>query len=376
MKKIAVVNRTNLKNYGSVLQVYALCEAINNLGYQAEVVWEKGNLSKNWDIRPKKIIQTFFKLISNPSLFLSIFRTVKAVKQSAINPNKAAKFDEFSNEHFTRHFYSEKELTRIAKTEEYYKYVCGSDQIWSSTTLYVDPLMYLRFAPTEKRVAYAPSLGRDYIPDYNKRIMRKYISDIPYVSVREKVGQRLIKELTGRDVPVVLDPTLLLTKYDWDKLKIPEKRNNYVLCYFLDETSETVLNTIENICENNGKIIINIGCSFSQGNKVDVVNEHIGPGEFLGLVENADMVFTDSYHGMLFSIIYQKGFWSIERNYGEYDQSSRQRNVLSMLHLENRYISDNVAEIAFEGIDYTKVNKALQPQRDYSINFLNNALKS
>lgn len=377
MKKIAVVNRTNLKNYGSVLQVYALCEVINNLGFKAEVIWEQGNLSKNWDIRPKKIIQTFYKLLLNPNLFLSTFKTTKAVKGTVISLEKVSKFDKFVQEHFTRHFFSNKELVQIAKTDKYSKYVCGSDQIWSSTTLYVDPLMYLRFSPAEKRVAYAPSLGRNYIPDYNRRIMRKYISEIPYVSVREEVGQRLIKELTGRDVPVVLDPTLLLTKRDWEKLRNPEKRNDYVLCYFLSETSEDVVNRIESLCEKNNKKIISIGCPIAQSGKVEIVNENAGPSEFLGLVENAEMIFTDSYHGMLFSIIYQRPFWSIARNYGEYDQSSRQKTVLSMLMLENRYIDRNdLKNVSCESIDYYAVNEVLQQKREYSIGYLEKALKA
>lgn len=377
MKKIAVVNRTNLKNYGSVLQVYALCEAINHLGYQAEVVWEKGNLSKNWDIRPNKIAQTLYKLLLNPSLIMSTYKTAKSVKGATISTEKVLKFDVFVQEHFIRRFFSQNELKKIAKTDEYKKFVCGSDQIWSSTTLYVDPLMYLRFSPAEKRVAYAPSLGRNYIPDYNKRIMRKYISDIPYVSVREEVGQELIKELTGREVPVVLDPTLLLMKDDWEKLKKTEKRDNYVLCYFLNETSKAVINKIEGICEKSNKKIINIGCPFAQGGKVAVLNEDIGPGEFLGLVENAEMVITDSYHGMLFSIIYQKPFWSIARNYGEFDQSSRQKTVLSMLNLENRYIDrNNLENISAEGIDYEEANKVLRQKRESSIDYLEKALKA
>lgn len=377
MKKIAVVNRTNLKNYGSVLQVYALCEAINNLGYETEVIWERGNLSKNWDIRPKKIAQTLYKLLLNPNLFLSTFKTTKAVKGTVISLEKVSKFDKFVQEHFTRLFFSNKELVQIAKTDKYSKFVCGSDQIWSSTTLYVDPLMYLRFSPAEKRVAYAPSLGRDYIPNYNRRIMRKYISDIPYVSVREEVGQRLIKELTGRDVPVVLDPTLLLTKCDWEKLRNPEKRNDYVLCYFLNETSEDVVNRIVSLCEKNNKMIINIGCPIAQSGKVEIVNENAGPSEFLGLVENAEMIFTDSYHGMLFSIIYQRPFWSIARNYGEFDQSSRQKTVLSMLKLENRYIDrNNLENISVESIDYNAVNEVLLQKRECSIDYLDKALKA
>lgn len=84
-------------------------------------------------------------------------------------------------------------------------------------------MMYLRFAPKEKRVAYAPSLGRNYIPNYNKRTLKRYIADIPCVSVREDEGRRLIKELTGRDAKVVADPTLLMRSHEWDRLKADVK---------------------------------------------------------------------------------------------------------------------------------------------------------
>ena len=377
MKLIAVVNRTNLKNYGSLLQVYGLCKAIQNLGYRVEVVWESGGLSKNWDIRPNKILHTTFKLLTHPKLFLSTFNTARSVNNRVIEPDKVERFDRFVKKNLSCSFYPTKDLKEIAKTDEYYKFVCGSDQIWSSTTLYVDPLMYLRFAPKEKRIAYAPSLGRDFIPDYNESIMRRYINDIPHVSVREEVGKKLIKELTGRDVPVVLDPTLLLSKAEWDELKSSNESLGYVLCYFLDTTSDEVIKKIEEICLQSNKTIINIGCPISSSGKVEIMNVNAGPSEFLGFVDKADMIFTDSYHGMLFSIIYQRPFWSIARNYGEFDQSSRQKTVLSMIHLEERYIDKNNLEtVSLEGIDYKDASAVLQQKRKYSIDYLENALKA
>lgn len=77
----------------------------------------------------------------------------------------------------------------------------GSDQIWNSSTLYVDPLYYLRFAPKHKRIALSPSFGRDFIADYNKDKMRDWISDYPYLSVREALH--------------LLDPTLIINADEW-----------------------------------------------------------------------------------------------------------------------------------------------------------------
>ena len=249
MKKVAIVNRTNLKNYGSVLQVYALCEAVKKLGYDAEVIWEQGSLSKNYDFRPNKIISTGCKLLTHPELLKSTFSNVRYVQQHIISEQTIQLFDAFVDAYIKRTFYSTKMMNQHKVGMMYDKFICGSDQIWCTTTLYIDPLMYLRFAPKEKRIAYAPSLGRDYIPNYSRREMKKYILDIPYVSVRETMGQKLIQELTGRQVPVVLDPTLLLGRQHWDVVKTQQKPTaKYVLCYFLSTpTKKTQLKRLNTI---------------------------------------------------------------------------------------------------------------------------------
>lgn len=376
MKKVAIVNRTNLKNYGSVLQVYALCEAVRNLGNEAEVIWEAGNLSTNYDFRPNKIIKTGLKLLTHPQLMKSTFSNIQYVQQHVISEATIRLFDDFVESHIRRSFYPAKMMNKRNIGKQYDKFICGSDQIWCTTTLYVDPLMYLRFAPKEKRIAYAPSLGRDYIPNYSKREMKKYILDIPDVSVREAIGQKLIQELTGRDVPVVLDPTLLVEKKCWDSVKASQNADSdYILCYFLSTpTEKTQLKLLEHIRRLKKPVIaLNSRLEYLEG-YVDVVYPDCGPQEFISFVENANCVMTDSYHGMLFSIIYHKQFWSIEREYGEFDQSSRQRSVLDMLGLQSRYCRDS-DELIQERIDYKTVEQILLTEREKSLDFLRKALK-
>lgn len=376
MKKVAIVNRTNLKNYGSVLQVYALCEAVKSLGNEAEVIWEAGNLSTNYDFRPNKIIKTGLKLLTHPQLMKSTFSNIQYVQQHVISETTVRLFDEFVESHIRRTFYPAKMMNKRNVGKQYDKFICGSDQIWCTTTLYVDPLMYLRFAPKEKRIAYAPSLGRDYIPNYNKREMKKYILDIPDVSVRESMGQKLIRELTGRDVPVVLDPTLLVEKNCWDSVKTHlDSHSDYLLFYFLSTpTEKTQLKLLEHIRQLKKSVIaLNSRLEYLEGH-VDVMYPDCGPKEFISFIENADCVITDSYHGMLFSIIYHKQFWSIEREYGEFDQSSRQLSVLDMLGLQNRYCRDS-DELIQERIDYTTVEQILLTEREKSLDFLRKALE-
>lgn len=374
--KVAVVNRTNLKNFGSVLQVYALCEAIKKLGYDSEVVWEKGNMSKNFDIRPMKAIKTIIKLLSHPSLLKSTFETAKYVKNVEIDPEKIKCFDDFVEANFDQFLYESSELKAVAKTDKYYKFVCGSDQVWATTTLYPDPLMYLRFAPREKRVAYAPSLGRDYIPDYNKRTIRKYVNDIDAVSVREDEGKRLIKELTGRDVPVVADPTLLMNATEWNKLRAdittPER---YILCYFLTEPLADVKAAISAYAkELKAKVVISGDVHDLDLPESDIIRPIAGPGEFLTLVQNAESVIADSYHGMLFAINYHRQFWSVERANTDYDQSSRQKSVLVRLNLENRYLKGHY-DFTGTDIDYSVVQSNLDVFVSYSMNYLKTSLE-
>ena len=376
MKKVAVVNRTNLKNFGSVLQVYALCYAIKKLGYDSEVVWQSGNISKNFDIRPNKVIKTGFKLLCHPSLLWSTYKTVRNINAVVIDEGKIKKFDDFVVNNFDQILYAPDRIEQIAKSDKYHKFVCGSDQIWVTTTLYPDPMMYLRFAPREKRVAYAPRRGRNYSTNYNKRILKKYISDVPCVSVREDEGYRLIKELTGRDAAVVADPTMLMRSNEWDSLKsnvdLPKE---YVFCYFLDEPADDVKAAICKFAKEKNLDIV----ALEKLGEVNYPGERIhrptaGPGEFLTIISKAEMVITDSYHGMLFSINYHKKFWSVERAYSQYDQSSRQLTVLSRLGIEERYVKSGCDFTDLE-IDYNMVQAKIDDFVAFSINYLKTSLE-
>lgn len=375
MKKIAIVNRTNLKNFGSVLQVYALCHTVKKLGYESEVVWQSGNMSKNFDIRPYKIIKIGLKILRHPSLIRTTLKTLREVNSAVIDEEKTKKFDSFVNINFKQSFYSPDEIKKIAASDKYYKFICGSDQIWVTTTLYPDPMMYLRFAPKNKRVAYAPSLGRNYIPDYNKSILKKYIKDIPNISIREDDGRHLVKELTGRDAIVVADPTLLMKSTEWDKLKINiNTPNKYILCYFLDEPSSY---TKSAICKFAKELDFNI-VILGKLNNIDFPINRIkypcaGPGEFLDLISKAEMVITDSYHGMLFAINYHKKFWSVERAYSQFDQSSRQLTILNRLGLKERYLKNDFI-LTNEEIDYNSVQSKINEFVSLSIKYLKDSL--
>ncbi len=377
LKKVAVVNRTTLKNYGSVLQCYALCEAIRSLGYDCEVIWQKGALSKNNDFRPLKMLKSALRLIVHPSLWsktIKMARGVKGGETNIVSPKTYELFDEFVEGFINRRFLSLSEMKREARGEGLYKLVCGSDQVWCSTTLYVDPLMYLRFAPKEKRIAYAPSIGRDYIPKYNRRVMRRYINEIDYVSVRENVAAELIHELTGKNVPVVLDPTLLLPRFHWESISQDTEKKGYILCYFLSEPTKRSVEKIKRYALQNGLSVVALRTRIDDlSPEIKVDSPDCGPREFLGFIKGADLVITDSYHGMLFSTIFEKKYWSFHRESQDYDQSTRQLSVLSILGIEKRYVREG-DDINNEPINYELIRPILEDEISKSYQYLKNAL--
>lgn len=375
-EKIAVINRTNFKNFGSVLQCYALCKTIENLGYESEIVWVRGSISKNFDIRIGKVFSSLFTVILHPYLFNHLSKNIIEVKETVINEKTCALFDEFVCNYIKQQQYSLNELKKLSKTECYKKIVCGSDQIWNPYSLYLDPLFFARFAPISKRIAYAPSLGCDELPKYNKRKLKKYVTEMSHVSVRETMGQKLLYDLCGRKYNIVLDPTLLISKETWNHIAKEYNASSYVVCYFLDEPSIDNQNRILNYAKENEKKIIVLGVSLnyiSASLSHCVIKPDCGPCEFLGYLQNADAVITDSYHGMLFSILFRRNFASIERIYREHNQSSRQKSVLSDFDLESHYSNIFSANL-LNPINYDFVIRKLEKRKEESLAFLKNAL--
>jgi hypothetical protein len=251
--------------------------------------------------------------------------------------------------------------------------------------MYVNPLYYLRFCGKEKRIAYAPSFGRDAVPEYNVRIIKKYLGGFGNISVRERHGAKIIKQLTGRDVPVVLDPVLLIRPESWRQFCGNIKtgrRNKFVLVFFLDIPDAAVMELLDSCID------------MYRGRKYDVVfispetgffKNHftgpalyypgLGPVDFLREISTADIVLTDSYHGLLFALNFNRNFWIFERNYGKgHNLSSRILSMLEYLPLVDRYITGGGAKNWDAPIDFSPVNKRIEERRAYSLNYLENCL--
>lgn len=372
--RVGIITLYRGYNYGTSLQAYALKKYIASLGYDAKIIWTKENTTAGRDIRIGKIIRIVRRSCFRPKLFKHTFWGYKNSIAAEMPTSIKRKFLEFTQRELQVEGMSMRNLKKFASSEKTVAVVCGSDQIWSAAGANVEPLYFLRFVPREKRVAYAPSFGSSTVPSYNRNLLKRYLEDIPKISIREKQGAKIIEDLIGRTVPVVLDPTLL---EKWDDIDEPLSWKNYVVAYFLSEPSENVLKSLKIAQEKYNCKIVSFPYKHPAYDELrDIEYPVVGPKEFVSIIKRARCVYTDSFHGTAFSINLHVPFWTFSRNYkGVIEQSSRITSLLRMMRLENQYISDqNIICKDIPQIDFLFAEQQLCYQRDISRQYLLNAL--
>ena len=354
-------------NYGSSLQALASKIILHEMGYDCQLVAQK-SLVKGRDIRFGKLLTILTRSLllrgKNGSKALS---TYQGSYNKTMVGNSAERFARFTEEILQPQYLSWKGLEKAAKVCK----ICfaGSDQIWNSSTMYVDPMYYLRFAPLEKRVAFAPSFGRDFVADYNKEKMSRWICEFAHLSVREDSGVTLIKEMTGKDAIQLIDPTLMVNGEKWKRtLEIADKKDNYILAYFLDNPSDKARKAILELKEALHCVVIGIPYQFEDMSYCDKVVP-TGPIEFLDLVNNAKCVITDSFHGTAFSINLHTPFYVFGRAYGSaHSQNSRVESILRKMKMQDRFeptdAFDNMKMLDFEHSEWV-LRKERQKAREY-----------
>lgn len=209
------------------------------------------------------------------------------------------------------------------------RFIAGSDQVWNP---YYEAKEYefLTFAPKDKRLSFAASIGADSIPEEDKWYFKKNLSNMKYMSVREERAAEIVKELTGRSADITLDPTLLLEKADWeDVVKKPELDidEKYICTYYLGEVPEAV----KAFAKEKGLPIYAL-------NSLDSPELYtLDPAEFLYMIQNASYVLTDSFHAVAFSIKFNKEFYIFDRKQdGVSSMFSRIGTITKRFGLENR----------------------------------------
>ena len=358
-------------NYGSCLQAFAGKTFIRKMGYDCTLVARR-SFMKGRNVHLGKLFTILWRSLILRERSNSL-TTYKKQYERALVGDSDEKFNQFNDEYLSPRFLSWYELKGLAI--ESVACLAGSDQIWNSSSLYVDPLYYLRFAPASKRVAFAPSFGRNFIPAYNKKKIAKWISSFSFLSVREGSGVELIKAFTGKDAIQLIDPTLMLDANDWESLLgLNNRTDDYILAYFLDEPSPVARNVIRQLAERLNYKIVAIPYKFSDMSYCDSI-EAAGPREFLELIKGAAVVCTDSFHGTAFSINFHTPFYVFERNYGSASkQSSRILSLLKQMKMMHRY---EVLDIKNGNkIDFSYSDKVLDEERERSKQYVINSILS
>ena len=343
MKKIGIVTMYNNYNYGSILQCYALQKAIEKMRVETVALNQKENVIKWKIIRLYRVVRFIISCIRFPQRIALQIKTMAESQRSCREiPNETRiKMDRFIENEIQTESISFSLLKKQDK--DYAAFICGSDQIWSMAAPLLNPFMFARFTNREKRYSYAASLGADYCPAWHKRLLARWLKEFKVVSVRETESKQLLEKIGVLSVQNHCDPVLLLDAQEWMGKTQKIDKGKYAFLYFLNAPTNETIRHIEQICyrENVSKFV-----SAPYDFKIDLSNVekmNLSPEEFLGAIANAEFVFTDSYHGMLFSMIFHTRFYVFEREYTHnMPQNSRFRTIYERMIIEKYNLNNSI----------------------------------
>lgn len=372
MKKIAIVTLNGYFNYGNRLQNYALQKSLESLGMKVEtLVYFENAVQKS---KPKSINRLINYIGKSPIelIYKISYRKWLVINKEKIMESQSKRSSVFKD--FTRNYIKETDyvikddemLNNISQNYDYF--VVGSDQVWNPHFINNLSFYFLSFIPKNKRIAYAPSFGVSTLEENIEEEYRKRLNEIEHISVREEEGASLIKKLINREVPVLIDPTMLLTQNQW--MSVSKKANNrpnegYLLTYFLGSINFHDKKKIYEIARKNNLAIIQLG-SIKEFDTYQT-----GPSEFIDYIKECSIFFTDSFHGCVFSIIFEKPFVVFNRG----NMNSRIDTLLSKFNLETRKWESVKKQKTFFDIDYSHAGEILDEERKESFKFLKEALQ-
>ena len=372
-------------NYGNRLQNYAVQELLREYGDVYTVRHEKripravsqsrwkryspAHLKAAADSRLLNIYHLSNRKMNSVSRLIYFLKHREQIK-AALNKRDGVfrAFDE-------RYICYENELLHLTGDDDekwvktYDAWVCGSDQIWNPNYPTATRNAFLQFAPEQRRISFSASIGLSDIsamlPEYPE-----WLGGIPYLSVREERAAEIVQELTGREVPVLLDPTMLIPTEKWNEMadaagtELPER---FAVGYFLGIREKDYLEYIERRTQ---------GMDF-----VDLLNGEapdylaLGPDHVVDAIRKAELVFVDSFHGAVFSILFHKNFVVFERSEEGQTMNSRLDTLLKRFGLESRVYRRENEDTLAEPIDYSKVDEILNEERIRAHAFLDSAMK-
>ena len=350
--RIGIVSVFDNNNLGNRLQNYALQQVL--LSYADEVVTIKNKPYYSGKSRVARMLPFAESVLLNRLLGM----------------DKRAKLIRFTKKYipFTQncYWYDTPEMN-LKRRDLCDLYCAGSDQVWNPEAARYTMFNYLGFSSRDNTFSYAASFGVDEVSKEYREAVQNGLRHVKYISVREEAGKQITEKLTGRtDVQVLVDPTMLLTVAQWDligerpKFEIPEK---YLLSYFVGDVTDERRSAVRNRAKM-------LGYEFIDLNNKRSPYYAIGPGEFIWLIKNAAIICTDSFHGSIFSFLYQRPLIIFNREGSRDDMSSRLETLASKFHLQGCMAEgDTLPDISGEA-DYSAGYEVLEQERKKSKAFL------
>lgn len=358
--KIGLLTLHSFYNYGAMLQAYATQVALTKMGFDVQLInhypldLEKQNDHMPLSFHPRKLIMYFvLKLDRRYQQRLKRFRDFRKVFN------------------LTKRYFTEDEIYN--NPPKFDVYIIGSDQVWNMENG-INPFCFLDFVKGHgKKISYAPSFGGSSIPEKYKPRLRELLADFSAISTREDDGVSIIKEATGRDAVQVLDPTLLLSKPEWNELiqNTEKPTEKYILIYALNNSTESA-KMVEAVRKRYQLPVWGIPMGFTVPAKfnADKVWKNAGPFEFVSLFMHAEVVLTSSFHGLAFAVNFEKTFFVVPHP----TRNSRLNSLMKLLNLQDRqHFTPEMVQLLKDSelfTDYSTKTLMLDKQRQQSSHFL------
>lgn len=374
MKKVGIITFHASHNCGSMMQAYALQKTLKKMNVDNEIIdfQSFGQKDMYAVVHTKKEWKSFAKNM----LTLPYRKKIKLQWES---------YEQYKNKIFEL---SDKQYSTTSELTEtnnlYSSFISGADQIWNITIRDYDDAYFLSFVTdNRKKNSYAPSFGAKRIEEHadNKQKYINFLNSYNNLSIRENNGKKWIKELTGRDAKLVLDPTLLLQEDDYlEAMEDIAIDKNYIF-YYSPKYNKKIDELVKRIAKKyNKKVIVWNATEYyvkQERRNGFVLPEKINPGVYLYLIKHADLIITTSFHGSIFSTIYRKKFWTI-KNGDMFNNDDRVITLLKQIDFEDKLIDlefDNNKDY-FEEINYTNYERKLDELKKESINYLKKCINS
>jgi len=349
MKKIGILTFHRVNNYGAILQAYALKFILQNkLNHNVKIInYVSPHMvyySKRYNFIPKKI-----KLLLQVLVNLKSFKRLKYY---------------LSVEFFKFRFLIDTPKIKIEKinklSKQYDVFITGSDQVFNPHLTDFDKNFFLDFVKDKNKCfSYAASFGLNYenLTDKEKMFIKQNLNNFSSLSLREKQGEDIVNNLSSIKTNVHIDPTLLLSYDEWLPISKNIKEEKFVLIYLMD-TNNKIMEYAKMLALNKNL-------------KIKIIKK-VSPQEWLGYFMKAKYIITNSFHGLAFSINFNKNFFVdfIPTN----QRNSRLENLLDLTNLRNRLI-DNIGTDYDKPIDWDSVNKIVEIEREKSISYLKEITK-